>query len=259
MYNVIIVSELSNDGCFVPKDSCTAGTSNTASHLDNKPMFFLPEQSPGDGLKLQSELHSQPGADVFDSAGYTLDNDSFSSSIKFDPCSAMHAPGIEFSDIQKTSQETFAANGDTDPSEGLFALTNMEWSDLELDLMNVNMETGSFKDQSVGESTMGFVPSRLPDPSMFNDVGLDGHSLPLDINTEDWLDINNSSAPAFSFSSGPSSSTAQYNTNDEYLMMPRPTDTLDLFSIDDSELYMTPDLSTVMAFEKMLEAQTSKT
>lgn len=261
MYNVV-VSELSKDDCFVSKDSCDIGLSN-ASQLDNKPMFFLPEPSPGDGLKLQSEPHSHPGAGVFASAGYRLDSDVYSSSIKFDG-SVMSAPDIEFPDIQKTVQsaglpETTFANGDADPSGGLFALTNMEWSDLELDLMNVHMDTGSFKEQSLGESSMGFVESRLPDlvDSHFTDISLDSHQLPLDMNTEDWLNMNGSSAPVFSFS-GPSSSAAQY-ANDEYLMMPRPTDALDLFNIDESELYMTPDLSTVMAFEKMIEAQTSKT
>lgn len=260
MYNVI-VSELSKDDCFVSKDSCALSISN-ASHLDNKPMFFLPDPGSGDGLKLQSDLHSQPGGGAFPSTGYRLDPDIFSSSIKFDGS----APGIEFSDIQKTSvalpDTTNFSNGDGDPSAGLFALTNMEWSDLELDLMNVHMDTGPFKDQSIGDSSMGFVDSRLPDAvdSHFNDISLDGHQLPLDINPDDWLNMNNSSAPVFSFNGSSSSTgTGQY-PNEEYLMMPRPSsDTLDLFNIDESELYMTPDLSAVMAFEKLIEAQTSKT
>lgn len=210
---------------------------------DDKPMFFLPDSDVSDlisGLQMDSSTYSAVGNSfLFDSRTLAASSNS-SLPVEYARCN-----DIQGMDMCIAKSEASSVNGSLNAADGggLFAFGNMEWSDLDLDLMSAQMD---------------IVQSSLDDTYKAN------KNFDLGISDIDWLSRNSDvAAPVAATSACPSqsvvaSSAAPFPGN-EYLPLLRPGEELDFFNCDGSDPFGTADLTMMMNFETLLGAQVSKT
>lgn len=208
---------------------------------DDKHMFFLPDSD-------CSDIAAGPEIDIstFPTASnvYPFNSRSAAALSKLgNSLPVQHAVcnNIQKMDLCFATPETTCANGNFDATDGLFG--NMEWSDLDLDLMTSQVDS----DQSL----------------LDNNAYRENRNFELNVSDADWMGGSSDMVPPTFPSMHPSQNSALSSvmpcSGNDYLSLLRPGDELDFFNCNKSDPFMSADLSMMIGFEMLADGEVSKT
>lgn len=208
---------------------------------DDKRMFFLPDSD-------CSDLASGPEIDMstFSTAGNTFPFNSrtaaaFSKSGNSLPVQHTVCDNVQKMDLCFVTPEPTCTNGNFDAIDSLFG--NMEWSDLDLDIMTSQMDSGQ---------------------SLLDNAYRSNRNFDLDVSDVDWMGGSGDAvppptfAPAYPSQNAALSSVAPYSGSD-YLSLIRQGEEQDFLYRNKSDPFLSADLSTMIGFEMLADGETSKT